>query len=54
MPVKEQVASVADERPVAHPETYVKPEVKAQPLDEVVRGGGGYSGDYPGFVGGEG
>jgi len=33
-------------------EVYIKPEVSAQRLDEVVRGGGGYSGDYPGFPGG--
>lgn len=33
-------------------DSYVKPELKVQPLDQVVRAGGGASGDYPGFDGG--
>jgi hypothetical protein len=33
-------------------DAYVKPEVKAQPLDQVVRGGGGSSGDFPNIPGG--
>ena len=36
----------------AERESYVKPQVTVQPLDAVVRGGGGISGDFPGFSGG--
>lgn len=50
---KEQAMIGEHVTPVARREAYVKPEAKAQPLDEVVRGGGGNSGDQvPGQSGG--
>jgi hypothetical protein len=51
--MSQQDETFPDQMVVPDRDTYVKPELRAQPLDQVVRGGGGNSGDWPGFDGGE-
>jgi hypothetical protein len=50
--MNERNETIPDQTVTPDRDTYVKPELRAQPLDEVVRAGGGASGDFPGFDGG--